>query len=200
MKTIHNISELDLNSTYTYADYLTWKFEQTVEIIKGKIFKMTPAPKTVHQTISRNLTGVFWSYFRKKDCRFFEAPFDVRLLDSNKSHKANKEIYTVIQPDLCVICDVTKIDENGCLGAPDFIIEILSKGNSKIEMQIKYNLYQESGVKEYWIVDPEHEIVHQFVADETEKYQLIKMFSTDDIVSPALFPDFKIDLKDVFEE
>jgi Uma2 family endonuclease len=200
MAIISDISQLDLNGKYSYADYLNWHFDQAVEIINGRLFKMSPAPKVIHQSVSRNLTGIFWNYFKKKPCRFFEAPFDVRLYDRKKSKVAEKEIYTVVQPDLCVICEISKIDENGCLGSPDLIIEILSKGNSKKEMQIKYDLYEECGIKEYLIVDPDHEIIHQFVANETGKFQLIKMHTTDHILSPVLFPDLKIELAEVFEE
>ena len=100
-----------------------------------------------------------------------------------------------------MICDKTKIDTKGCLGAPDWIIEILSQGNSKKEMQLKYQLYQESGVKEYWLVYPGEKAVHQFVLDEqTEKYQLQYMYSGEDIATPQLFPDCQIDLREVFED
>jgi len=107
---------------------------------------------------------------------------------------------TVVQPDLCVICDKTKIDSKGCLGSPDWVIEILSRGNSKKEMQLKYQLYQESGVKEYWLVYPGEKAVHQFVLnEETEKYQLLNMYSGEDIAAPQLLPDCQIDLREVFE-
>jgi Uncharacterized protein conserved in cyanobacteria len=124
----------------------------------------------------------------------------VRLYDRKKSIVANKDIYSVVQPDICIICDKSKIDTKGCLGSPDWIIEILSAGNSKRDMQIKYALYQESGVKEYWLVYPFEKAVHQFVLnDETEKYQLITMYSGEDIAAPHLFPECQIDLREVFE-
>jgi Uma2 family endonuclease len=123
------------------------------------------------------------------------------LYDRRKSVCANTDIYNVVQPDLCVICDLNKLDPQGCLGAPDWIIEILSKGNTKREMQIKYNLYQECGVKEYWLVYPYEQAVYQFVLnDELEKYQLHNMYCGDDIATPYLFPDFNLDLKEVFSE
>jgi Uma2 family endonuclease len=104
----------------------------------------------------------------------------------------------VIQPDLCVICDVQKLDERGCNGAPDWIIEILSKGNSKREMKIKYELYQKSGVIEYWLVYPEQQAIHQFVLDENGRYQLKQMYA-DSIATPHLFPELAIELNEVFE-
>lgn len=201
MAKITHLSQLDLNGTYSYADYLTWQLDEALELIKGKIMLMSPTPNVRHQSISTHLTGLLYSYFRNQKCRLFAAPFDVRLYDRKKSILANKEIHTVVQPDLCVICDPQKLDEQGCNGAPDWIIEILSKGNSKREMSIKYELYRESGVTEYWLVYPEQLAIHQFVLNEaTDKYELIGMYSGDGKVSPVLFPELAIDLEDVFSE
>ena len=152
MASITSLSQLDPNGIYSYADYLTWKFEQALEVIKGKIFPMS-GPSRIHQKISWQLSGTFFNHFKQHRCEAYAAPFDVRLYDKKKSQKADKDIFTVVQPDLCVICDLTKLDDRGCLGAPDLIVEILSPGNSTREMKIKKELYAESGVKEYWIVD-----------------------------------------------
>ncbi|MDP2901844.1 MAG: Uma2 family endonuclease, partial [Methylovulum sp.] len=169
MTTIAQLSQLNLEGTYTYADYLTWQFEETLELIKGKIMLMSLAPNTNHQRISGRLHGNIYTYFRHKPCQFFAAPFDVRLYDRKKSVVANQDIYSVVQPDLCVICDENKLDTQGCLGVPDWIIEILSKGNTKREMRIKYDLYQESGVKEYWLVYPYEQAVYQFVLNDGQE-------------------------------
>ena len=201
MATINKLDQLDLNETYSYADYLTWQFDETIELIKGKIHLMSPAPNVRHQSIVTELGGQLYSFFRKKPCKLFYAPFDVRLYNERKSILTNQDIFTVVQPDLCVICDPNQLDAQGCNGAPDWIIEILSKGNSKRETQEKFALYQESGVKEYWLVFPYEQSVHQFVLNaQTEKYELIKMFSGDDQASPVLFPDLLINLSDVFAE
>ena len=201
MAKITQLSQLDLNASYTYADYLTWQLDKTVELIKGKIMLMSPAPNVKHQSISWQLNGLLFQYFKNKNCHAFAAPFDVRLYDHQKSVKADKEIHTVVQPDISVICDSDKLTEQGCLGAPDLVIEILSKGNSKKEMQIKYALYQESGVTEYWIVYPYEQAIHQFALDnKTNKYQLMKMFAEDDIATSHVFSDLKIDLQEVFAE
>ena len=196
---ITNINQLDFNKTYSYADYLTWKFEQTVELIRGKIYWMSPAPKTKHQRVSRYFQHFFFQYFEHRDCEYFNAPFDVRLYDKNKSVQKNEDIYTVVQPDLCVICENSKIDELGCIGAPDLIVEILSPGNSKKEMRTKYDLYQESGVKEYWIADPQHETVQVFFL-EGNTYKLIKTWVTDDEMHSHIVPGFSIDLNSIFEK
>ena len=200
MTTITDLSQLDLTKTYSYADYLTWRFDDMVELIKGKIVQMTPAPNVCHQSISGNLHGFLFAHFRHQKCRLFAAPFDVRLYDRKKSLVANQDIYTVVQPDLCVICNPELLDKKGCNGAPDWIIEILSRGNSKKEMETKYALYQEAGVSEYWIVYPELRAIHQFVLDEQECYQLKKMYAEDGFAVPHLFPDLKVDLIDVFEQ
>ncbi|TAN53870.1 MAG: Uma2 family endonuclease [Methylococcaceae bacterium] len=199
MANITQLSQLDSNKIYSYADYLTWQFEEAVELIKGKIMPMSPAPNVGHQRIARNFGGIFYNYFRHKPCQFFFAPFDVRLYDRKKSILASQDIHSVVQPDLCVICSLDILDLQGCNGAPDWIVEILSKGNSKRELRIKYELYQESGVQEYWIVYPNDQAVHQFVLDEAGRYQLKAMYTDNDIATPHLFPDLAVDLTEVFE-
>ncbi|MDO9105465.1 MAG: Uma2 family endonuclease [Methylovulum sp.] len=215
MTKITRLSELDLNRTYSYADYLTWRFEETVELLRGKISLTSPAPNIKHQSISRNLLVEIGYFLKNKPCKVFDAPFDVRLYERKKSLVANhdcmdaadratqgvvaEEIYTVVQPDLCVICDPAKLNIRGCLGAPDWIIEILSKSTAQKDTQTKYQLYQEAGVKEYWLVYPYEATVSQFVLNEqTESYQLLAMFSKQDKAVPFLFPELTIDLSEVF--
>jgi Uma2 family endonuclease len=199
MTEITHLSQLDMDGTYSYADYLSWQFEESVELIKGKISLMSPAPNLSHQRISVKLSGILYEHFKNKRCELFVAPFDVRLYDRKKSLLANQDIYTVVQPDLCVICDNSKLDERGCLGAPDWIIEILSPDTSKKDMKLKYQLYCEAGVKEYWLVYPYEQAVYGFVLNDTEDdYRLYKMYSRDDIAIPSLFPELTIDLTEVF--
>jgi len=201
MAKITELSQLDLNATYSYADYLTWQLEETVELIKGKIMAMAPAPNVKHQRVARNLLRPIDNYLMQKNCEVFIAPFDIKLYDSRKSKLSDNEVFSVVQPDLCVVCDKEKITEQGCSGAPDWVIEVLSPGNSKKEMQLKYGLYQENGVTEYWLIYPYEQAVHQFVLEQnSQKYQLIAMFSCDDKVTPTLFPELQIDLADVFAE
>lgn len=198
MANITELSQLDLNQTYSYADYLTWRLKDAVELIKGKIMLMSPAPNVGHQRISADINGMLYNYFKNKKCQFFAAPFDVRLYDRKKSILKSQEIYTVVQPDLCVICNPELLDKQGCNGAPDWIIEILSKGTAKRDTQIKYQLYQESGVREYWQVFPEAQAVYQFVLDDNGQYQLKNMYAEDDKAVPSLFPDLAIDLAELF--
>ncbi len=201
MAKITQLSQLDLTADYSYADYLTWQFVDAVELIKGKVQLMSPAPNVKHQKLSIILSSRLFNHFENKTCQVFSAPFDVRLYDRKKSLLANKDISTVVQPDICVICDAGKLDEQGCNGAPDWIIEILSKGTAKKDVKIKHTLYAESGVKEYWLVYPYEEIIQQFVLnDDTRKYQLVNSYAGDDVAEPFLFPDLAIDLVTLFKD
>jgi Uma2 family endonuclease len=198
MARITQLEQLDVNQTYSYVDYLTWQFKEAVELIKGKIMLMSPAPNVEHQRIERKLLVAIDWYLKGKKCEVFPAPFDVRLYDRRKSLLASQDIHTVVQPDLCVICHPELLDSQGCNGAPDWIIEILSKGNSKRELKIKYALYAESGVTEYWLVYPEQQAIHQFVLDEQGVYQLKQMYTDDDMAIPSLFPELAIDVTEIF--
>ncbi|MEL6625129.1 MAG: Uma2 family endonuclease, partial [Bacteroidota bacterium] len=148
---VTDIQALDLNKSYTYADYLLWQFKERVELIRGRIFKMSPAPSMGHQEISTNLMGEIYQYLKRKTCKVFHAPFDVRL-PLSESQMTDQKVDTVVQPDICVVCDPQKLESRGCIGAPDWIIEILSKSTSNKYLNEKYDLYQNTGVKEYWIV------------------------------------------------
>ncbi|MBK9017510.1 MAG: Uma2 family endonuclease [Saprospiraceae bacterium] len=199
MKDIVSLDQLDLvNGVYSYADYLTWKFEQAVELIHGKIMKMA-APNTKHQRISWQLALSLGNHFKQHDCQAFAAPFDVRLHDKRKSAKVNKNVLTVVQPDICIICDLKKLDEKGCLGAPDLVIEILSPGNSTKEMKTKKLLYEENEIREYWIFDPERETVHQFHLTESGVYSPASIYVKDETLDCVIFPDLKISLEEIFK-
>nr|WP_314751673.1 Uma2 family endonuclease [uncultured Capnocytophaga sp.] len=189
---ITNIDQLDpVNGIYTYADYLMWKIKDRVEILKGKIFKMSPAPAISHQSISFNLSGLFFMYFHNKPCKVFASPFDVVF--KNKDGKED----TVVQPDLCVVCDPERLaDGKRCQGAPDLIIEILSPGNSKKELKNKYELYQEAGVREYWLVHPQDEYVIINVL-ENNLYRALPPF-VDKEVTSVIFPDLSLQTEDIF--
>ncbi|MEQ1745565.1 MAG: Uma2 family endonuclease [Saprospiraceae bacterium] len=199
MKEIVSLDQLDLeNGRYNYADYLSWKFDQTVELIKGKILAMS-APSRYHQHISWQLTLQVGNHFKNHRCHAYAAPFDVRLYDKHKSQKANKSILTVVQPDLCVICDPNKLDDKGCLGSPDLVVEILSRGNSSKEMKTKKQLYEENEIREYWIFDPDHGYVFQFCLTEAGVYGPVTIYVQDDTLHCSIFPDLKINLEEVFQ-
>jgi len=194
---INNINKLDLKGNYTYADYLLWNFKERVELIKGKIVKMSPAPSTSHQRISGELTYLLSKVFRKSKCQMFVAPFDVRLVNYKQSTQDN-QIVTVVQPDLCVVCDSNKLDEKGCIGSPDLIIEILSPGNSNREMTIKFDLYEENGVKEYWIVEPAENSIFIYTLKQG-KYIGLKPCIEGQIITSPLFPELDFEIEKVFQ-
>ncbi|MEL6698899.1 MAG: Uma2 family endonuclease [Bacteroidota bacterium] len=195
---VTDIQALDLNKSYTYADYLLWQFKERVELIRGRIFKMSPAPNTEHQRVSGRLYAKTFNYLEERQCEVFAAPFDVRLLlpsDQVTDHK----IDTVVQPDICVVCDPQKLDSRGCIGAPDWIIEILSKSTSHKDLNEKYELYQSAGVKEYWIVHPAEGTIMTHTLQENGKYKRAEnIYTHQDIISPVVFPDLQIELKWVF--
>lgn len=198
MHTVTDIEQLDLNGTYSYADYLTWRFEERVELIWGKVFRLFPAPSLKHQKVSTALLRGLLAHFEKHTCNVFHAPFDVRLLDQKKSVRANKDIFTVVQPDICVICDDTKLDEQGCLGAPDWIVEILSPRTAKKDLKIKYDLYEQNAVPEYWIVHPNEQYIQAYSL-ENGKYGEMRLYSEEDRATPPLFPNLQLPLPDIFE-
>ena len=189
---------LEINKRYTYADYLTWMDDVRRELYNGFIKMMTPAPSRKHQETSFNLSGILRNYLIHKKCKGFAAPSDVRL-PKGKSTKGDKQIYTIVQPDLYVVCDLSKLDERGCLGAPDFVIEIVSAKNSKRDVKDKFEIYQEHGVREYWIVNPNDENITVFVLDEKGKFQFSGMYAGDDKIPVNIFKgDLSIDLTEVF--
>ncbi len=189
------VHEPDMNGTYTAKDYLQWQFEGMVELIKGKIFKMSPAPTSWHQEISTFFTVEIGNRVRRTNCKLFVAPFDVYLTNTPKDYKTTSNI---VQPDLCVICDISKIKEFGCVGAPDFVIEILSTSTRKKDLTHKKDLYEEFGVQEYWIVSPQEELIIVNLLNENGKYETKQVLTVGSTVSPQLFPDLNIELEDVF--
>lgn len=189
---------LDLNKRYSYADYLTWIDDRRRELIGGFVKLMSPAPTRKHQEISKEILLDVGNYLRDKPCKVFHAPFDVRLPQHNETD--NHEIYTVVQPDICVICDQSKLDDRGCIGAPDLIIEIVSPASAQVDTKDKFEIYQQSGVREYWIVFPEEKVIQIFLLTNG-KYELRGMYAGDSKAPVAIFNDeFFIELPQVFKD
>lgn len=191
-----NEPSVSYEKEYNYADYLKFQFDEMVELIKGKIYKMSPAPKAKHQNFSSAFGGIIWPYLKDKKCKIFHAPFDVILPIADK--KRNKAT-TVVQPDICVVCDPKMIEENGCFGAPNWIIEILSKSTAKKDRKEKYEVYQEAGVNEYWIVAPEEETVEIYLL-ENGRYTLKDVLDKTDSVKPFTLPELTIHFNEIFTE
>ncbi|WP_162417514.1 Uma2 family endonuclease [Cyclobacterium roseum] len=190
------VKEPDLEYTnHSYADYLTWQMREVVELIRGKIFKKAAAaPGRIHQKISGALFLRLGNFLRGEKCQIYSAPFDVRFPEKSK---ADTRIHNVVQPDICVICDTEKLDERGCIGAPDLIVEILSPGNSKVELKFKFNLYESNGVHEYWIIHPETQdlLIYSLVDG---KYVPSRLFTSGDVVESTVLKGFTLDLEEFF--
>jgi len=180
---------------YTYEDYLNWPDEQRIELIDGQIYLLAP-PSRIHQKISGEIYTQFSNYLKDKDCEVYYAPFGVRLPSANE--KSDKEITTVVEPDIVVVCDKSKLDDEGCKGAPDLIVEITSPSTARIDKVEKFNLYEKHGVKEYWIVEPEIKLVTVFLLQENGRYGRPEVYTEEDKIKVSIFEDIVIDLKDVF--
>lgn len=149
---------------FTYGHYLLWPEHERWQVIDGVAYDMTPAPSRRHQEITVEMVVQLGNFLRDRPCRVYVAPFDVRLPDGDEP---DEEVHTVVQPDISVVCDEKKLDERGCRGAPDFIIEILSPSTVHLDQEKKRELYERRGVREYWIVDPDGRTVaiHRLFAD-----------------------------------
>ena len=192
---ISHFSDLDLSKSYTYADYLRWQFSEMVELIRGKVVKMSPAPGSFHQTVSSNIHILLGKRLKKTPCRLFAAPSDVRLIRKGKN---DEQIVTVVQPDLFMVCDASKIDEKGCLGSPDLVIEILSPGSLHQDLKVKYEVYEEAGIGEYWVVFPSERVIEIFLL-ENGKYRLSGHFTSEDNIPVHSVPGFTVPCIEVFE-
>lgn len=178
---------------YSYADYLKWDYEEIVELIKGKIFTKAAAPNRRHQEVSGNLFNLFANYLKAQVCKVYAAPFDVRF----SRNPENEKVKSVVQPDISVICDLSKLDEKGCLGVPDLVVEILSPGNSRVELQNKYDLYEEFGVREYWVVHPVECTVLIYTLVDGEFWPS-RLYTAGDQIRSVVLPGFLLDLEEVF--
>jgi Uma2 family endonuclease len=184
----------DYSAEYTYGDYLKFEFEEMVELIRGKIFRMSPAPKPLHQTICLNLAIEFRNFIKNNDCKVFIAPVDVVLPLENKKRKDSK---TVVQPDIFVICDEKIIEKTAVFGVPNLIIEIIGGKSIKKDTKIKYDLYEEAGVGEYWIVFAESQFVEVYIL-ENGKYVNKGRFSEGDEVPVKTLPGLSINTDEIF--
>lgn len=190
------LTEIDINSPYSYADYQAWTFSERLELINGRIYLLEPNPGTAHQIISREISGLLWMFLKGKPCQVISAPFDVRL---PRKSTDDAEIITVVQPDICVVCDMKKIDKKGCLGAPDIIVEILSPSNSEKELKTKYDVYEEAGVKEYWVVFPTQKTMLIYTLIDG-KYAPSRLLVNSDVVRSSVLPGFTLHLSEVFPD
>lgn len=192
------LPKLHTENRYTYADYLAWTDDERWELIDGVTYAMSPAPGTQHQRISRILTRTIDTHLIGKTCELFASPYDVRFAE--KSSVSDNYIDTVVQPDLLVVCDKSKLDERGCNGAPDLIIEILSPSSAAHDLKTKFELYQRYGVKEYWIIHPAEKTLLVYRLEENGSYGAPDRYCREDKVAVPLLGELEIDLKSVFAE
>ena len=175
---------------YTYADYCTWDSDERWELIDGVPCAMAPAPSVAHQSISRRLIRQLDTFLHGKPCEVFYAPIDVRL-------NADKGDDTVVQPDIIVVCDKSKLEDGkAVIGVPDLVIEILSPSTARLDRITKLTLYRRSGVREYWIVDPDSKAVSVHVLRDGE--YIVRAYSDGDSVPVHVLEGCNIDLPQVF--
>lgn len=180
---------------YTYKDYLTWPEDERWEIIDGKTY-MQAAPTPLYQEILMALSKQIAVYLTGKPCKVYPAPFAVLL--SQGAEEDEEEINNVVEPDISIICDLTKISDKGCHGAPDMIIEIISPSSIKTDRVTKLNKYEKAGVREYWIVEPEQKLVSVFLQQTNKRFSRPDMYTEEDRIKVSIFSDLIIDLREVF--
>lgn len=185
------------NVRFTYGDYKKWDGGERWELINGIAYNMTPAPSRKHQKVLTDLLRQFASYLLDKPCEVYVAPFDVRLPESDE---ADDDISTVVQPDISIICDPSKLDEAGCKGSPDLIVEILSASTSRRDQKEKFQCYERAGVREYWLVDPAANTVMLFTLGSDGRYGRPEVFASEDTISVGIFPELEIDLRAAFRD
>jgi Uma2 family endonuclease len=187
---------------FSYADYLKWPEDEMKEIIDGIVYAFS-APIRKHVAATGAFFGHAWNYIkrRKGKCKIYIAPFDVRLPKNGET--ADDKIYNVVQPDICVICDESKLDEKGCIGAPDLVVEVNSPSTSKRDLNLKFLLYESSGVREYWVVFPEARAVTVFLLQPDGKYDdgtTYDFIKGETKVPVQTLEGLIIDLEELFEE
>ena len=180
------------NRLYTYADYRLWDDSERMELVKGVPHAMSPATSTKHQLVSAALVRILGNYLFGKPCKLFHAPYDVRLKGMGDDDD------TVLQPDIIVVCDQSKLDEHGCNGAPDLVMEILSPSTSGYDKVVKLNLYWQAGVHEYWIVDTADKTIQKYILKDGE--YVIRGYAEADSVPVSTLEGCVVDLSQVFTE
>jgi len=180
---------------FAYRQYRTWPDDERWELIDGQAWNMSPAPLSAHQEILGRLLSRLASYLEGRPCKAFAAPFDVLLPVGEED---DDEVDTVVQPDIVVYCDRSRVTRRGGRGAPDFIVEILSARTAKKDFKEKYELYESRGVREYWIVDPDGKNIHAWILDPAGRYGEETVVGIEAPLSSAVFPGFEVDTAKLF--
>ena len=195
---IYGTIDLDESKHYSYADYLTWFDDRRRQVING-IARLMFAPTTAHAQISHRIVMEMGNYIKKQKgkCQVISAPFDVRLPQNGET--ANDKINTVVQPDICVVCDLSKLDKRGCLGAPDLIVEIQSPSTARNDLIEKFSVYEAAGVREYWIVFPKKTIT-VFLLQENGKYDKGTTYEFEGVVQSSILQGLDLDIEELFKD
>ncbi|WP_163970978.1 Uma2 family endonuclease [Oceanobacillus halotolerans] len=180
---------------YTYSDYISWPEDERVELIDGNPH-LKAAPSRIHQKTLSELHRQIANFLDGKECEVYPAPFNVVLnLEENRNEEDSQNVF---EPDITIVCDQSKLDDRGCKGSPDMVIEIISPSSARTDKIDKFNKYEQAGVKEYWIIEPEEKIVSVFTLQKNQRYGRPNLYSDEDQVRVSIFDDLMIDLKRVF--
>jgi Uma2 family endonuclease len=182
---------------YTFADCLTWGVDERIEIVDGEAVMMAP-PTTAHQLISGEMFRQLANYLEGKKCRAIPAPFAVRLFE--KDGDSPEDVDTMVEPDISVVCDSSRLDKHGCKGAPDMVVEILSPSTQRHDRLVKLGLYQRARVREYWIVNPEDQTVQVMLLDDGGVLQLHEVYDRQSVAKVNVLDGCFIELSKVFSE
>ena len=180
----------DYNKRYTYSDYVTWDDENRWELIDGIPYMMS-APNRRHQKLLGNLHAQFWNLLKGKPCEVYIAPFDVRL-------NADTLDDTVVQPDLLIVCNHSILNDAGCAGSPDMLVEILSPSTSRYDRTLKFNTYLKSGIREYWIIDPETKTLAVHILKDNN--YILHPYTNEETVSVHVLHGCRINLTEIFDD
>ncbi|MDP3176282.1 MAG: Uma2 family endonuclease [Spirochaetaceae bacterium] len=153
---------------FTYKDYLTWPEDERWELIGGVAHNMLSAPNRRHQAISMLLSRRIGNFLEGKPCKVYAAPFDVLLPELGEEDDG--DVSNVVEPDILVYCDRSRLKQFGARGAPDLVVEILSPSTHVKDLREKYDLYERMGVREYWVVDPAGESIDRFVRGDAGRF------------------------------
>lgn len=182
---------------YTFADILAWGESERIEIVNGEAVMMAP-PSSRHQEICFEIGRQLGNFLEGKRCKVYPAPFGVRLFEEDGNRP--EDVDTIVEPDISVVCDKGKIDQHGCKGAPDLVVEILSPSSLRHDRLVKFGLYQRAGVREYWIVDPEYKSLQVFMLDAGGSLQISEEYGRFDVAKVNVLEGCYIDLGKVFSE
>lgn len=182
---------------FTFADVLTWDKGEHIEIINGEAFMMATLSR-IHQEICFEIGRQLGNYLEGKQCKVYPAPFGVRLFEQDGYRP--EDVDTMVEPDISVVCDRSKLDKHGCKGAPDMIVEVLSPSTQRHDQLVKLNLYQRAGVREYWIVDPENKTVRVLLQTGDGSLRTHEVYSQVDVAKVNVLDGCFIELSKVFSE